>query len=45
MEIDRKFKTGSSIYDDPRNENVLGDAIDIPRVIRRLPTPEDYKNI
>jgi hypothetical protein len=45
MEINKKFTTGKSIYDDSSNENVLGEPVDIKRNIRQLPTIEEYKNI
>jgi hypothetical protein len=45
MEVDKKFRTGQSIYDNPEYENVLGEPIDIKRVIRNLPTIEDYRQI
>jgi len=44
-EIDRKFNTGKSSFDDPDQELLLGDKIDIKRIIRSVPTVDDYKNI
>jgi hypothetical protein len=45
MEIDKKFTTGKSSFDDPHIENILGDSIDIKRYVKPLPTLESYKAI
>ncbi len=45
MEVQKKFTTGHSIYDNPANESLLGEPIDINRVVPELPNFQDYKNI
>jgi hypothetical protein len=45
MEIERKFKTGHSSYDDPNVEKLLDDPIDIRRVVRTVPSFADYRKI
>ena len=45
MEVQKKFTTGHSIYDNIANESLLGEPIDLNRVVRGLPTFQDYKNI
>lgn len=45
MEVSRKFTTGKSLYDNPENENVLGEPVDIRRNIRKLPTIDEYRSI
>jgi hypothetical protein len=44
-EIDRKFNTGHSRFDNPDEELLLGDKIDIKRIIRTVPSVDDYKSI
>lgn len=43
MNIDAKFRTGKSKLDNPENENVLGEPVDIKRTVRTIPTLEDYR--
>jgi hypothetical protein len=45
MEVQKKFTTGHSVYDSPANETLLGESIDINRVVPGVPTFQDYKNI
>ena len=46
MEVNKKFVEGSSKFDDPKEELLLGEPIDIKnRRIRRFPTFEEYKKI
>jgi hypothetical protein len=45
MEIQKKFTTGHSVYDSPDNETLLGEPIDINRVVSGVPSFQDYKNI
>lgn len=44
-EIDKKFNTGTSSLDDPEQERLLGDKIDIKRKIRTVPTISEYRSI
>jgi hypothetical protein len=44
-EIDRKFNTGKSRFDNPEEELLLGDKIDIKRTVRTVPSIADYKSI
>lgn len=45
MEIQKKFTTGQSVYDSPANETLLGEPIDVNRVVPGVPSFQDYKNI
>jgi hypothetical protein len=45
MEVQKKFTTGKSVYDNPDNEMLLGEPVDVDRVIPGMPTVEDYRNI
>jgi hypothetical protein len=45
MEVQKKFTTGHSVYDTPAHESLLGEPIDITRVVPGLPSFQDYKNI
>ena len=45
MEINKKFATGKSKFDNPEHEYLLGDKVDVPRVVQSVPTVEDYRNI
>lgn len=44
-EISRKFTEGTCAFDNPENELLLNEPIDINRVVRSLPTSEEYRNI
>jgi len=44
-EINRKFTEGVSKFDDPEQELVLGETIDIKRTIRSVPTTEEYRKL
>ncbi len=44
-EINKKFTEGTCAFDNPDNELILGEPIDIKRIIKQLPTVEEYKNI
>jgi hypothetical protein len=44
-EITKKFTEGSCVYDNPENELLLNDPIDIRRIIRTLPTLEEYRKL
>lgn len=44
-EINKKFTEGTCKYDNPEDELLLGDPIDIKRIIRRLPTSQDYRKL
>jgi hypothetical protein len=45
MEINKKFTTGSSKFDDPTQELLLGEIVDVNRVVSPIPTVEDYRNL
>jgi hypothetical protein len=45
MEVSKKFTTGKSKFDNPDKEYLLGDKVDVPRVVSPVPTVEDYRNI
>jgi hypothetical protein len=45
MEINKKFTTGRSRFDNPDHEYLLGDKVDVPRVVPSIPSVEDYRNI
>jgi hypothetical protein len=45
MEINKKFTTGKSRFDDPNNEYLLGEKVDVNRVVPGLPSVEEYRNI
>lgn len=42
VEINKKFITGKSIYDDPEKELILSEQIDIKRKIRGVPSYEEF---
>jgi hypothetical protein len=45
VELNKKFMTGKAKFDDPHNELLLNEPIDIERRIRSIPTFEEYKKI
>lgn len=45
VEMNKKFITGKSIYDDPEKELILNEKIDIIRRIRDIPSYESFSQI
>lgn len=45
VELNKKFMTGKAKFDDPHNELLLNEPIDLERRVRKLPTFEEYRNI
>jgi hypothetical protein len=44
-EISKKFTEGTCAFDNPENEMILNEPIDIKRIVRNLPSGEEYRNI
>jgi hypothetical protein len=45
VELNKKFMTGKAKLDDPHNELLLNEPIDLERRIRSIPTFEEYRKI
>jgi hypothetical protein len=45
MEINKKFTTGESRFDNPSQEYLLGEKVDVPRVLPSIPNVDNYRNI
>jgi len=45
MEINKKFTTGSSKFDNPEKETLFGEQVDVNRYVPGIPTAEDYRNL
>jgi hypothetical protein len=44
-EINKKFTTGTSKFDNPDQEYLIGEKVDVNRFVPEIPTFEDYRNI